>query len=686
MKTIIRSVSILAVIAMFGSCQPKTKEIQKPDILRADMDTTVDPGKDFYLYANGTWLKNNPIPATESRWGIGNLVKDEIYTKLKKISEDAANTKDAPKNSTTQRIGDLYASAMDSIAIDKAGIDPLKPELTTIDDIKDLQGVVDMIAILQTYSAGPAFGMGVGQDEKNSSIEDLHFSQGGLGMPNRDYYLNNDPRTKKIRDAYEKYMTEIIHKTSGPMQDENRDMAPSRAKEIMVLETELAKISRKLEDLRDPYANYHKMSVADFDKLTPSINWENFFAKINIPKQDSVVVGQPEFFTGMEMILKSTSVETLKNYLKWQLILGYSDKLSKQYDQAHFDFYGTVLSGATKMKPRWKRAIDYENQAIGELLGQSFVKEYFGPEAKQRYVKLVDAILAAYKEHILNVGWMSDSTKARAVKKLASVTKKIGYPDKWKDFTGMDIERQPFCRNAINVDHFWFAYSIKKLSKPVDRTEWDMNPQEYNAYYNPSNNEIVLPAACFAVPGYKDNELDDALVYGYAGGSTIGHEITHGFDDEGHQYDEKGNLKNWWTKDDEQKFKDRTQKYVDQFNKYVVLDTMHVNGKASLGENLADLGGIVIGLDAFKQTEEYKSGKKVAGLTPLQRYFLGYALGWMVQQRPEKLAQQILTDVHAPANLRTNGPLSNIPDFYEAFNIKKGEPLWREEKDRVVIW
>ena len=289
------------------------------------------------------------------------------------------------------------------------------------------------------------------------------------------------------------------------------------------------------------------------------------------------------------------------------------------------------------------------------------MKEYFQPDSKQRYVKLVDAILAAYKEHILNVGWMSDSTKARAVKKLASVTKKIGYPDKWKDFTGMDIERQSYCRNVINIDHFWFTYTVKKLTRPVDRTEWDMNPQEYNAYYNPSNNEIVLPAACFAVPGYKDNELDDALVYGYAGGSTIGHEITHGFDDEGHLYDEKGNLKNWCSKDDEQKFKDRTQKYIDQFNKYVVLDTLHVNGKASLGENLADLGGIVIGLDAFKQTEEYKSGKKVAGLTPLQRYFLGYALGWMVQQRPEKLAQQILTDVHAPADLRTNGRTEQYP-------------------------
>ncbi len=681
MKTFSYKLAFAASLVLLSACQPKTKESQKPDILRADMDTTVDPGKDFYRYANGTWLKNNPIPATESRWGIGNLVKDEIYEHLKKISEDAANTKDAPKNSTTQRIGDLYASAMDSNAIDKAGIEPLAPELKDIDGIKDIPGLIDEMAKLQPYSTSTGFGMYISQDEKNSNMEDIHFSQGGLGMPNREYYLNNDARTKSIREKYVKYMAKTMNDIDATSGNGDKE-----ADNIMALETALAKVSRKLEDLRDPYANYHKMSVADFDKLTPTMNWESFFVKAKIPKQDSVVVGQPEFFTGWDAALKSVPLQTWKDYLRWQLVNGYSDKLSKKFDQEHFNFYATVLSGATQMKPRWKRVIDYENQAIGELLGQSFVHEYFPAESKKRYVKLVDAILAAYKQHILNVGWMSDSTKARAVKKLASVTKKIGYPDKWKDFTGMDIEKQSYCRNAINVDEFWFNYSIKKLGKPVDRTEWDMNPQEYNAYYNPSNNEIVLPAAAFAVPGYKDDELDDALVYGYAGGSTIGHEITHGFDDEGHQYDEKGNLKNWWTKDDEQKFKDRTQKYVEQFNKYVVLDSMHVNGKASLGENLADLGGIVIGLDAFKQTDEYKSGKKVAGLTPLQRYFLGYALGWMVQQRSEKLAQQILTDVHAPADLRTNGPLSNIPDFYEAFNIKKGSPLWREEQDRVVIW
>ena len=321
MKTFSFNITMVGAMVLLSASQPKTKEVQKPDILRADMDTTVDPGKDFYRYANGTWLKNNPIPATESRWGIGNLVKDEIYDQLKKISEDAANTKDAPKNSASQRIGDLYASAMDSQAIDKAGIDPLKPELAEIESIRDLPGVVDMIAVLQTYSANPAFSMYVTQDEKNSSIEDLHFGQGGLGLPNREYYLNNDARTKNIRDKYLDYMTQTFaSQMSYPSTGNANMLAPAKAKSVISLETALAKISRKLEDLRDPYKNYHKMSVTDFDKLTPSINWEIFFAKINIPKQDSVVVGQPEFFTGLETCLKSTSIETWKDYLKWQLI------------------------------------------------------------------------------------------------------------------------------------------------------------------------------------------------------------------------------------------------------------------------------------------------------------------------------------------------------------------------------
>jgi putative endopeptidase len=669
-------------LSLFSSCNNKTeKASNKPDILITNMDTTVDPGNDFYLYANGGWLKKNPVPETESRWGIGNLVKDEIYVKLRTISEEAANTVKATKNSNTQRIGDLYASAMDSATIDRLGVTPLNAEIEKIRSIKDVSGIINSIAELQTYGVSPAFSVGVSQDEKKSDFEALHLGQGGLGLPNRDYYFNNDARTQNIRKEYVKYIQFVLEQTGDKAEE-----AAKNSLEIMKLETSLAKKSRKLEDLRDPYANYHKMSISDLSKTTPALKWNDILKGMGCSIPDSIIVGQPEFFANLDKGLNEFTVETWKNYLRWQLVSSYSDLLGGELDKHHFNFYGTVLSGTKKQKPRWKRVIDYENGAIGELLGQAFVKEYFPAKSKERYKKLVNSVIEAYKEHLEKVYWMSDSTRQKAVKKLGTVTKKIGYPDQWKDFSGMDISRQAFARNAVNINKFWFAYNLKKLGKPVNRKEWDMNPQEYNAYYNPSNNEIVLPAAAFAVPGYKDDELDDALVYGYAGGSTIGHEITHGFDDEGRQFDENGNLHSWWSNNDEKNFNIRTKRYINQFNSYVVLDSLHVNGKASLGENIADLGGIVIGLDAFKKTDAFKSGKKISNLTPAQRYFLGYALGWMVQQRDELLARQILTDVHAPARLRVNGPLSNVPEFYSAFGIKPGKPLWRADSTRVTIW
>jgi putative endopeptidase len=684
MKAIKISIILICLFAEFNAfALPQGKKHKhKTDILKSNLDKNESAGKDFYLYANGGWLKKNPIPSTENRWGIGNLVKDEIYVKLKQISEDAAKTNNASKNSATQRIGDLYASAMDSAAIERAGLSQLKNEFKHIDQIDDRTTLAGAFDFFQKYSMADAYGFYIGQDEKNSDRMMLHLSQGGLGLPNRDYYFNTDSRTQNIRAEYIRYIkTTLAHVVSDP------ENAGKYADAVMSLETELASQSRKLEDLRDPYANYNKIGSEDLYKLSLNINWTEIYGMSNLSwEKDSVIVGQPEFFQNLGKAMETFPLETWKNYLRFQLISGYADKLGKEYDQEHFAFYGTVLTGTKAQKPRWKRVIDYENVAIGELLGQNFVKEYFPAETKARYVKLVDAVLAAYKHRLENESWMSESTRKKAIEKLSSVTKKIGYPDKWKDFTGMEINRESYVRNAINIDKFWFNFQVEKIGKPVDRQQWDMNPQEYNAYYNPSNNEIVLPAAAFAVPGLSDDELDDALVYGYAGGSTIGHEITHGFDDEGHQFDSKGNLQNWWTKEDEEKFKERTQKYVDQFNKYVVLDSLHVNGKATLGENIADLGGIVIGLDAFKETEQYKSGKKINGMTPLQRYFLGYALGWMVQQRNERLANQILTDVHAPADLRVNGPLSNVPEFYEAFGVKQGDKLWRPESDRVVIW
>jgi putative endopeptidase len=673
--------SAMAALLLYrcGNHTPEHTEDKGPDLLRSNMDTTVDPGTDFFSYANGGWLKKNPIPSTESSWGIFQLVDLENNSRLKKLSEDAAASKGSAKGTPTQLIGDFYATGMDSAAIDRDGITPLADEMKKIDAITDKKGVLDMVALLQTYGIGPLFGMYVGQDAMNSEVMALQLSQGGLGMPNRDYYFNTDSRTQKVREEYKGFMQHMF----ALVNDKD---AKKTEEELYAFERSLAKASRKLEDLRNPYTNYHKMKVEEMDKLCPSIRWEDMFAKAGAKEVKEVIVGQPEFFHAVDSLVQHASIATWKNYLRWQFLTSLGDKLGGEFDKAHFHFYGTVLKGQEQQKPRWKIVMDDENNLIGEMLGQLFVKEYFPEASKKRYSDLVDAVIASYEEHIKSLPWMSGTTKEKALVKLHAIKKKVGYPDKWKDFSAMDISRQPYVRNVINADKWWWNYEMNKLGKPVDRTEWDMTPQEYNAYYDASNNEIVLPAAIFAIPGLKDADADDALVYGYAAASTIGHELTHGFDDEGRQYDEKGNLKSWWLPEDSVKFAEITKRYVQQFSNYVVLDSLHVNGEATLGENIADLGGIMIAFDAFKKTEQYKKGEKIGGLTPTQRYFLGYALGWLMQQKNERLSNQILTDVHAPANLRVNGPFSNIPEFYEAFGIREGKSMWRPDSSRVKIW
>ena len=454
----------------------------------------------------------------------------------------------------------------------------------------------------------------------------------------------------------------------------------------MKLETNLAKASRKLEDLRDPYLNYNKMSVSDFNKLTPSISWVDLLSKMNMHNIDSVIIGQPDFYKEVENSLKTVSIEDWKTYLRWNLVNSFAGELNSAIDKEHFHFYGTVMSGVKEQRPRWKRVLDNEEGYLGDALGQLYVQKYYSAETRKRYQQLTDNTLAAFKERIEKLDWMSDKTKQKALAKLASVHKKVGYPDKWRDYSKMNISRNSYVENAMQGNQWEFNYYLQKLGKPVDREEWDMTPQTYNAYYNPSNNEIVLPAAQFIVPGFPDSLIDDAIIYGYDAASTIGHEITHGFDDEGRQFDAEGNLSPWWTSEDSSQFTKRAQLMVDQFNNYVVLDSMHLNGKASLGENIADFGGVVIGLNAFKKTKQYKDGNKINGLTPTQRFFLGYALGWLGEIRDASLAQQVMTNVHAPGKFRVLGPMSNVPEFYEAFNVKPGDPMYRDESIRVKIW
>ncbi len=670
----------VAAILLITACnEPSPKEISKPDALQSHLDTTISPRDDFFDYANGGWIKQNPIPADETNWGIGELVQKELYNKLLKINDEAV--KKAGSTGADQRIGDFWFSAMDSVSIEKNGVTPLQAELDAIAAMKTKEDVMAQAAHMHTYGTNVFFSEGVSQDPKRSDVQAYFMMQGGLGLPNRDYYFNTDERTTKIRNLYPQFITTIFKLMGVPEAD-----AAKKAQAVVAMETSLAKASRKLEDLRDPYSNYNKFAITNLRSLSPAIEWPKYLAQMGVKHVDSVIVGQPEFYRALDKVVSSTDIQTLKDYMQLALIRTFAGHLSKPFVDAHFEFYSKALRGAQEQRPRWRRALDAEEGAIGEELGKLFVKEYFDAKAKARYEQMVENVRMAYKARIEKLDWMTDSTKQKAISKLMAITKKVGYPDKWKDFSAMKIDRGPYVLNVMHANQWWNNYYMDKLGKPVDRTEWEMTPQTYNAYYNQSNNEIVLPAAMMTVPGYRDEELDDALVYGYVAASTVGHEITHGFDDEGRKFDEHGNLCGWWGVMDTVQFMQRADVLVRQFNGMVPQDTMHINGKATLGENLADLGGILIGLDAFKQTEAYKKGDKIAGLTQVQRFFLGYSLGWMMTMRPERLASQLLTDVHAPAKYRVNGPMPNVPEFYEAFSIKPGDKMYLDDSLRMHLW
>ncbi len=656
----------------------KQKESQ-PDFLAANIDTSVKASEDFFFYANGGWIKNNPIPASESGWGIGNLVQEEIYDRLKTINEKAITEK-AAHGTVSQKIADFWKAAMDSDAVNKQGLQPLQNDLQSINKINSANDIIALAAAFHKKGVGVLFNDYVAQDDKNSELMVYQFMQGGIGLPNRDYYFNTDAKSVAARNAYQKY----LFKTFGQLGNDSIT-ATKNCAAVFALETKLAKASRKLADLRDPYKNYNKMNVAGLQKFSSNIDWNNYLKITGITKLDSVIVGQPEFYAALNNEIRSTNIDDWKNYFRFHLIRSSAAYLDSVTFNNAFE-YRKTLTGAAKPRPRWKRVLDSEESAMGEALGQLFVKEYFNEKAKQRYNDLVEAIRDAYKDRIKNLSWMSDSTKQKALDKLSKITKKVGYPDKWKDFSAMQIDAAPYVINMQHANEWWHNYNINKLGKPVDRTEWDMSPQTYNAYYNPSNNEIVLPAGMFTVPGVRDENLDDAFVYGYAAASTIGHEITHGFDDQGRQYDAKGNLKSWWQPNDSAQFTQRASKIIHQFNEMNPVDTLHINGSATQGENIADLGGLLLGIDAFKKTEAYKKGGKIGGYTPMQRYFLGYAYSWMDQERKERLASQLQTDVHAPAKERVNGPVVNIPEFYEAFGIKPGDKMYRADSLQVKIW
>jgi putative endopeptidase len=675
------SIKIIAIIISFSSViSCKKKELAFVDPLLINRDTTVNPADDFFMYANGGWFKKNPIPSSERSNGIFRTIQDTINNQIKSICEKSAGA-GAEKGSNKQKIGDFYVSGMDSIAINKAGIAPLKRELAKIDACQDIASILASVSHLHTIGASPAFSFYVGQDEKNSSKNLLNFYQGGLGMGERDYYFNTDKETVTIRTEYVKHLQAMFQ-----LMGQDAVTAGSSASTIMKFETELAKASRKMELLRDPIKNYNKMSVSDLNELSSNISWDKMLVGMGIAKPDSVNIAQPEFLRQVDRMTKSYTINDWKTYLKWDLANSYASYLGKNFEDQNFKFYSTIMSGVKVQKPRWKKVVQQTDNSLGELIGQVYIDEYLPKGSKEKLLEIGNNIRIVYEDRIKKLDWMSEATKVKALNKLSKIVMKVGYPDKWKDLSSIEIDKNSYCKNIMSVKKWEFEYMINKFGKPVDRTEWGMYPQTYNAYYNPSNNEICVPACNIIVPGFEGRMPDDAVLYGIIGGSTFGHEITHGFDDQGSQYDEKGNLNNWWTPEDLKKFKAKTTLIVSQFNKYLVVDGKYVNGENTQGENIADLGGVVMGYEAFKKTKQFTSNQKLSGLSPDQRYFLSYGYAWMVNNNKEYLAQMVMTDVHSPSKFRINGPLSNIPEFYKTFNVKPENKMFQEEKNRVIIW
>jgi putative endopeptidase len=665
-----------------ASCQQsgdteKTRQQARKLLDPANMDTTVRPGDNFFLYANGSWLKNNPIPATETRWGSFNELQENNFKALHELLEGAANM-NAAAGSKEQKVGDYYRSGMDSATIEKAGIAPLREILDRIEAISDADGVLKEVATQHTTGLNQLFNFYVGPDDKNVSRQMVQFWQGGLGMPDRDYYFDKDARTTKIREAYKQYLVKMFTLTGLAEAD-----AQKAAENVYTLETKLAAASMTRVEMRNPYNVYNKSDLRSLEKST-GLPWTNLFRDLKVGGEDTCIVGQPAFFKEIGNQLKATPVGTWKQYLTFHLVNKMSSYLSSSFDQAAFDFYGRTLRGQQEQKPRWKRVLQEVDGSIGQLLGQMYVDKHFRPEAKQRMLDLVNNLQETYADRIQRLDWMSETTKQKALAKLNTFMKKIGYPDKWKNYDELNIVPDDYVKNTLASGAFEYNYAIGKLGRPVDRTEWVMTPPTVNAYYNPAFNEIVFPAGILQYP-FFDFDADDAVNYGGIG-AVIGHEMTHGFDDQGRQYDADGNLNDWWTPEDAAKFTEKAQVVVNQFNSYTVLDSVHVNGQLTLGENLADLGGLAIAYEAFKKTKQGQSGEKIDGFTPEQRFFLSWAQVWRSSTRPEELAQRIKTDPHSPNELRCNGPLSNMPEFYEAFGIQPGDKMYRAEDIRARVW
>jgi putative endopeptidase len=671
-KVLVIGASAAAMLAFTPPGGKKSKYIDK-----GNMDLSVKPGENFYLYANGGWLKNNPVPSSKTRWGTFDVLREESSKRMQALLLEAS--KKAATNPQMQKIGDFYLSGMDTVAIDKLGYEPIKADLQRIEAISNVDDLLKEIAYLKTSGAGSAlFGFFLAQDRKNVTQYVPQLTQGGTALPDRDYYLKNDTRSNSIRKAYVEHLEKMFR-----LIGESEADAKTHAGVIMRIETALAKAQMSRVEMRDPYKTYNKFSVKDFSATTASINWNQMFQQLKLNGTDSLVVTNPSFFKSVDVLLSAVPLQDWKTYLKWNLLDNTAAYLSAPFVKQNFAMT-QVLTGQKEMTPRWQFISGIIDGQMGDLLGQLYVDQYFKPEAKTRMLELVNNLQQTFSSRIRQLDWMSDETKAKALEKLSTFSKKIGYPDKWKDYSSITIDKNDFIGNIRRASQWAYNDMIARFGKPVDKTRWGMTPPTINAYYSPLNNEIAFPAGILQFP-FFDFSADDAVNYG-AIGSVIGHEITHGFDDNGSQYAADGNLKNWWTKEDETKFKARANQVVEQYNAFTVLDTIHVNGKLTLGENIADLGGLSMAYDAFTKTKQFKEGKSIDGFTPAQRFFLSWAQVWRNNALPEMQAQLILTDSHAPGMHRANGPIVNMEAWYQAFNIQPGDRMYKAPEQRIKIW
>ncbi|CAM3610193.1 M13 family metallopeptidase [Flavobacterium chungbukense] len=664
---------LLIVFLAFTAC---SKHERKKNIAITGIDSTLRPGDDFFKYVNGKWYDSVSIPSSQAGVGAYMFMNFPQRIRLRGILDSISQSKN-PAGSIAQKVGDFYASGMDTVAIDKRGFEPIKPLLAKIEAINDLPSLMHFVVNEEKAGNSSIIAFGVSPDQKNSSMNIAEIYQTGIGLPDRDYYFKSDSSTVAIQKAYKKYLAALFQQTGS-----NAEVSKKNADLVYSIDKQIAVAHKTKVELRDVQANYNKIAVTDLVKRHSNIDWTTFLTKLGA-KTDSINVSQPAYYDALNKLLKTIPINNWKIYLKANSLERYADDLSKPFVDATFE-YTKVLSGQAVQKSRGEIMANAVDTYLGEALGELYVKKYFSEDAKKRMLTLVNNLQKAYGKRIDKLEWMSPVTKQKAKEKLFAITKKIGYPDKWRDYSNVNIARDTYFENMVSAATAAYQFQLAKLGKLVDKSEWYTTPPTVTAYNNPTANEIVFPAGILQAP-YFDNDADDALNYGGIG-MVIGHEITHTFDDQGAQYDKDGNLKNWWTKEDYAQFKSRIQQVINLYSTYTVLGDLHINGAMTVGENTADIAGIAVAYDAFKMTDQGKGNTKIDGFTPDQRFFISIAKIWRVKMKDEFLRLWINNNPHSPPNWRVNGPLMNTTPFYDAFNVKSGDKMYLPEKDRITIW